>query len=348
MTKAIIVGLVLLSTLARADWQNPSERYIDAYKQYLHATCPIGKDDIRHFVYFSRDRESLRDHPLLAHPRFAGAQIMYPWRILEPEQGKYDFSTIREDVDYLKEHNKQLFIQLQDATFNPAYNAAPAYLNSPSYDGGALYQYNDAGDPEGWVTKRWNGAVRQRFAALLTALGKEFDGEIAGINLQETAIGVRQEDDPSFSPEIYLQGLKANMAALKKAFPTAVTLQYANFTPGEWLPWEDKGQLRSLYRYGEEIGVGLGAPDLMVRRKGQLNHALAMMHEHSFTVPLAIAVQDGNYIGQTGTTEVLDERQNIVPLLHAFARDFLKVNYMFWVNQTPYFAEDVLPCFTHK
>ncbi len=84
----------------------------------------------------------------------------------------------------------------------------------------------------------------------------------------------------------------------------------------------------------------------MVRRKGQLNHALAMMHEHDYSVPLAIAVQDGNYIGQTGTTEVVDERQNIVPLLHAFARSFLKVDYMFWANQEPYFAEDVLPCFS--
>src|SRR5690606_30128778 len=110
MTKTTLLALVLSSTMAQADWQNPSERYIDAYKQYLHATCPIGKDDIHHFVYFARDRDSLRDHPLLTHPRFVGAQIMYPWRILEPEQGKYDFSSIREDIDYLKGHNKQLFI----------------------------------------------------------------------------------------------------------------------------------------------------------------------------------------------------------------------------------------------
>ena len=132
---------------------------------------------------------------------------------------------------------------------------------------------------------------------------------------------------------------------LKKAFPLSTTMQYANFMPGEWLPTDDKGYLRSIYRYGEKIGVGLGAPDLMVRRKGQLNHALAMMHENNYSVPLGIAVQDGNYIGQTGTTEIIDERKNIVPLLHAFAKDFLKVKYMFWVNQEPYFEQDVLPCF---
>ena len=108
----------------------------------------------------------------------------------------------------------------------------------------------------------------------------------------------------------------------------------------------DKGQLKSLYEYGENIGVGMGAPDLMVRRKGQLNHALAMMHENRFTVPLGIAVQDGNYIGQTNNDEIKTDRKNIVPLLHAFAKDFLNVNYMFWANQQPYFGEDVMPCFS--
>jgi len=128
---------------------------------------------------------------------------------------------------------------------------------------------------------------------------------------------------------------------------TAATLspQYANFMPGEWLPWEDKGYLRALYRYGEEIGVGLGTPDLMVRRKGQHNHALTMMHEHTYSVPLGVAVQDGNYIGLTGSDQVIDDRKNIVPLFHGFADDFLKVSYMFWVAQEPYFTQDVLPCF---
>ena len=136
------------------------------------------------------------------------------------------------------------------------------------------------------------------------------------------------------------------MKSLKHAFPQSVAMQYANFTPGEWLPWEDKGQLKSLYEYGENIGVGMGAPDLMVRRKGQLNHALAMMHENRFTVPLGIAVQDGNYIGQTNNDEIKTDRKNIVPLLHAFAKVFLNVNYMFWANQQPYFGEDVMPCFS--
>jgi len=41
------------------------------------------------------------------------------------------------------------------------------------------------------------------------------------------------------------------------------------------------------------------------------------------------------------------ERKNIVPMLFAFAKDFLRVNYMFWVNQKPYFEKDVISCFSN-
>ena len=336
------------SVTAQAKWQNPSERYKDAYKEYLSATCPIKQDDIKNFVYFSRDRDQIRNHPLLNSSRFQGAQIMYAWKQLEPTEGHYDFSLIQEDYNYLKAHGKKLFIQLQDVTFNPKYVAVPKYLQSDKYDGGATYQYTDAGKPEGWVAKRWNKKVQKRFALLMQALGKTFDGKIEGINLQETAIGVSQKTAPAFTEKSYIEGLKANMLAMKKAFPHSTTMQYANFMPGEWLPFEDKGYLKELYNYGEKIGVGLGGPDLMFRKKGQLNHALAMMHENEYTAPLGIAVQDGNYIGQTNTTKIVKNHQNIVPQLHAFADDFLKVDYMFWVNQTPYFEADVMSCMPSK
>lgn len=247
-----------LNANAKSHWDNPAERYKDAYKDYLGAECPIKKDQIKHFVYFAGDRRSLRNHPLLGNERFAGAQIMYSWRRLEPKKDKYDFSIIENDYTYLKSKNKKLFIQLQDATFNVKFNAVPGYLLSAEYDGGALYQRNDDGKPDGWVAKRWNKAVQQRFASLLGALGNRFDGEIEGINLQESAIGVSSEYDSSFTPEKYVEALKHNMLALKEAFPHSTTMQYANFIPGEWLPWEDKGYLRSIYAYGEKIGVGLG------------------------------------------------------------------------------------------
>lgn len=351
-----VICVILSFPLNGQNWKNPSEKYKDAYKKYINATCPIPQDSIRHFVYFARDRELIINHSFLSLSRFKGAQIMYSWNQLEPQKDQYDFSIIKEDIAYLKTYGKRLFIQLQDATFNPKYNAVPDYLLTDEYNVGATLQYNDDGVPEGWTAKRWNKKVQERFALLFMALGNEFDKEIEGINLQETAIGVSDKTDASFTDEGYVQGIKNNMLALKKAFPSATTMIYANFMPGEWLPFDDKGYLKSIYKYGEEIGVGLGGPDLMVTRKGQLNHALAQMHEGQFTAPLGIAVQDGNYIGKTGADKDYEEdgdkgnenRKNIVPMLCAFAKDFLRVRYMFWVNQKPYFEEDVMPCFKNE
>jgi hypothetical protein len=335
---------------------NRAEKYTDAYKKYIAAVCPITKDSIQHFVYFIRDREQMIEHPFLTHPAFKGAQVMYSWKDFEVQKDKYDFSLLEKDYEYLKKYGKKIFIQLQDATFSPQYKAIPDYLFTSEYDGGATLQYNDEGKPEGWVAKRWNKKVRERFARLLQELGKRFDGKIEGINLQETAIGVSHKTDSSFSEQEYVNGLKANMLALRKSFPHSTTMIYANFIPGEWLPWNDKGYLRSIYQYGEEIGVGLGGPDLMVTRKGQLNHAYTLMHEGQYTVPIGIAVQHGNYTGTTGAdvnyNEAADKgeksRPSIIPLLHGFAKDFLRVRYLFWVNQEPYFKEDVMPCFSRE
>jgi len=270
---------------------------------------------------------------------------MYPWVLLEPEKDKYDFSNIKADYEFLNSEGKRLFVQLQDATFNPRFNAAPAYLMSAEFEGGAAYQYDDDGKAGGWVVKRWNPEVRARFAKLLDALGREFDGKIEGMNLQETSIGISSKDDTTYNAKTYVEAIKANMLAMKKAFKKSVCLQYANFMPGEWLPWDDRGFLRSIYQYGEKIGVGLGGPDLMITKKPQLNHTIAMMHEGTFSVLLGIAVQDGNYIGETGTDSVVTHRKNLVPILHDFARDFLHVKYMFWSIHEPYFSQDVLPAF---
>jgi hypothetical protein len=343
----LVPALLLVSQATHTFGQkkNLADRYVDAYKQYLGAACPLGKDAIKHFVYFARDRQAIRDHSFLKVARFEGAQIMYAWRELEPEKDKYDFTIIREDYEYLKAHGKKLFIQFQDGTFSPQYKAVPTYLLAPEYDGGTVAQLDDNGKVDGWVAKRWNPAVQKRFALLMLALGKEFDGKIEGINLQESAIGVTAKVDASFTPEKYVQGLKANMLSLKNGFPQSTTMQYANFMPDEWLPYDDKGYLRAIYAYGEQIGVGLGGPDLMYTRKGNLNHTVALMHESDYTVPLGIAIQDGNYVGTTASNKVVANRKNLVPVLHAFAKDFLKVDYMFWVAQEPYFSEDVVPCF---
>ena len=313
--KLLMILLMVYSMIFSVYGQNKisSNRYITAYERYSNASCPLKNDSIKHFVYFARDREAIHNHPFLNIKRFVGAQIMYPWELLEPQKGNFDFSIIWEDYNYLKSHKKKLFIQLQDATFSPNYIGIPKYLLTDEYNGGAIPQIAENGDTVGWVAKRWNHKVQNRFSLLLQALGKEFDGKVEGINLQESSIDINLQDsskgkntdvDTTFSPELYSKSIKINMLSLKKSFPKSTTMQYANFMPGEWFPWNDHGDLRSLYNYGEEIGVGLGGPDLMVLNKANLNDTVALMHESKFTVSLGIAIQDGNYIGKTGDVQI--------------------------------------------
>ena len=158
------------------EWVNPRESYVDAYKKYEQAECLVPEDGVRYFRHFSRDREQLQGHPLLSHPQFAGAQIVYSWAELEPTAGEYGFSIVCEDFDYLRKNGKRLFVQLQDATFSPQHNPAPRYLRSEEYDGGAIYQRTEERDVEGWVAKRWNARARERFALFWRLSEKSLTG----------------------------------------------------------------------------------------------------------------------------------------------------------------------------
>ena len=141
MKNKIFLSIILFGYFATINAfgqnENPANRYVDAYKQYLDATCPLETDSIKHFIYFARERELIHNHPFLKVQRIVGAQIMYSWRQLEPKRGEYDFSIIQEDYKYLLSHGKKLFIQFQDATFNPKYVGVPDYLLTEEFDGGS-------------------------------------------------------------------------------------------------------------------------------------------------------------------------------------------------------------------
>lgn len=304
---------------------------------------------IHHYVFFGRDRERSSEERFLGTPAFEGAQLMYAWKELESNEDNYDFSKIQKDLDFLNSKHKKLFVQLQDTTFDPSTVAVPDYLRSnPKYHGGVVYQYNDKGQRDGMALMRWDPSVRGRLHQLLRALGKAFDGKIEGITLQESAITVEREGTlpEGFSYVGYRDAIRSNMQALKEAFPKSVCMQYANFMPGEWLPDEDKGYLRSIFDFGKRNGVAIGAPDLMPKKKSQQNHAYKFMNELGDSMLIGIAVQEGNYSGTTN--EIIFPTEpwpNIVPDLDAYARAFLKVRYIFWGAQEPYFSHDVVPYF---
>ena len=307
---------------------------------------------VHHYVFFGQDREKIREASLFLETKeLEGAQVAYSWRQLEPEKDAYDFSAIRDDLAFLTSKGKKLFIQLQDVTFSESQINVPRYLLRDSkYNGGADKQYQiKAGDEEhatveGWMARRWDPTVQERLHKLLFALGREFDGRIEGINFAETSVAFGESGHlfpKGFSFEIYRAAIITNMNALKRAFPKSVAMQYANFMPGEWLPKEDKGYLRAIYKAARELKVGVGGPDLLPYRPGQLNNAYPLIRDSAGIVPTGIAVQDGNYEDknpQTGKPATISE-------LIRFATEYLKVDYIFWCTQEPYYSEQLIPFF---
>ena len=306
-------------------------------------------EGVRHYVFFNRDREKISDAAFLNTEAFEGAQLKYTWRELEPEKDAYDFSAIRQDLDALNSKSKKLFIQLQDSSFDPTVVNVPRYLlNDARYHGGADKQYSIEGDdeehavPAGWVARRWDGAVQERFHNLLFALGREFDGKIEGINLPETAVDFGETGrlfPKGFTVEIYRDAIVTNMMVLKRAFPKSVTMQYANFMPGEWLPGKDRSYLRSVYQRAKELKVGVGGPDLLPYKVGQMNHCYPLIREAAGSVPTGIAVQEGNYAHKNPKTAQPVTISDLVE----FATEYLKVDYVFWSTQEPFYSEKLIP-----
>jgi hypothetical protein len=287
----------------------------------LFASAPPPRDAPRHFVFFAHERSRISEPSFLETRQIAGAQLKYTWRELEPERDRYNLQPVLDDLAFLERHNKRLFVQLQDVSFSEDV-LVPDYLRSdPEFHGGAARKYEYEGNDEskavfdGWVARRWDPVVRARFAKLLGALGRALDGRIEGLNLAETSIGFGdsgKRHPDGFTYEGYVEGVKQTMTAARSAFPRSVVIQYANFMPGEWLPWTDKGYLRSIYAHAERIGVGVRA---------------------------GAAVQDGNLAEKNPSTG----KRVTVAELYRFAADHLRLDYIFWGTQEPYYSTETVP-----
>jgi hypothetical protein len=95
-------------------------------------------EGVHHYAFFNRDRERISDAAFLGTKAFEGAQLKYTWRELERGIDGYDFSAIEHDLMFLNSKGKKLFIQLQDASFDPTIVNVPRYLlNDARYNGGA-------------------------------------------------------------------------------------------------------------------------------------------------------------------------------------------------------------------
>ena len=310
----------------------------------LSANFHVPAKPVHHYVFFGMDREKITESKsFLETPAFEGAQVSYSWRQLEHEKDKYDFSLIREDLEFLNARGKRLWIQFQDVTFNPSRINVPKYLlEDPRYNGGADKQYQIRGDDEtqavheGWMARRYDAAVQERLHKLFLALGKEFDGRIEGINLAETAAGYGRTGKffpKGYTRELYRDAIITNMRVLKSAFPKSITMIYANFMPG------GRPYLEAIYAAARTSGVAVGGPDLLPFRPFQRANSYPLIRESSGRIPSGIAVQDGNYADVDRET---GKRASIAEMIK-FATEYLKVDYIFWCTEEPYYTSELVP-----
>lgn len=314
----------------------------------------------KNYIYFparGESGENIRADKALFDPRFSGAQIVYTWRNLEPIKDKYDFTAIKQDLAYLISIDKKLWIQLQEKSFQPYFKNVPNYLlDDPLYNGGVLKQSmlsapeRDPNKPEtddeyGWSAKIWEKPVRDRFQKLISELGKELDGKIEGINFSESSmeIGVEQPDGTTifpkdFDPQAYVDSIKSNMQSLRSAFKKSTPMVYLNFLPGEWLPWQNKGYMESLFNEAKKLKMGVGGPDLMPYRKSHMAQTYGFFHVYPNNLKKGMAVQDGNL----RQINLKTGKKNTVDDIIEFSQNYLGLDYIFWVEDEPHFTNEVL------
>jgi hypothetical protein len=304
--------------------------------------CGYSQKKVKHFVFFSRDRELIHNPAFYANNGISGAQITYSWKQLENQKDVYDFSEIEEDLAFLKSKGKKLFIQLQDVTFDSTRYAVPKYiLTDTVYHGGANSQYELTKENKyikaGWVARRWDKNVAQRYHTLLTKLAKQFDGRIEGINLPETSVEFPKQkglQPPDFSRSKNLNAIKGNMLFIRKNFKKSVPIQYANF-----MPEDSHGDLKKIYDYAKKIKLGMGGPDIKVYKKFQMENSYPLLRSMAGIAPTGVAVQEGNYDEINPKTG----KQVTVPEILEFATNYLKLDYIFWGTEEPFYSKQVLP-----
>ena len=301
-----------------------------------------------HFIYFGLERSRIADAAFLETKNIAGAQLKYTWKELEPERGRYDLTAIHSDLEFLEKHDKRLFIQLQEVSFEERIINVPDYLlTDPQFNGGVARQYSFENDDEskpvaeGWVAHRWDPVVRERFVLLLQAMGEALDGRIEGINFPETSVGFG--DSGAFHPtgytdEVYAEAVETIMTAGKAAFPTSEVIQYANFMPGEWLPGGDRGFLKGVYEHADSIGAGVGGPDLLPNRRWQRRHSYPLIASRGPNTKAGVAVQWGNLDDVNPDTG----EQVTVEQLYRYAVEELRLDYIFWGIQEPHYSNEIL------
>lgn len=293
--------------------------------------------NVGHYVRLMKYNDTSRGMNEADQPGVVGVMKMYPWRELEPTQGNYDFSEIASDLQTLAGKGLQLIVLIEDKTFKDE-EPLPQYLTTN--------QYRRPARQGGYTAIRWSPYVVTRMNALTTALGNRFNSNanFEGIGFQESAPSLDQIhlDQTGYTPEKYRDALIDILRHSGNAMPSARVFWFMNFLP------ERMAYMGDVLEATKNYGVVAGGPDVAPDDYSLTTHTYPILRSYIGEMPMFTQVE-GMVYSHLHTGSGYSTKYWTMTELFRYARDNLKVNYMFWVlfpNATPadsYDFYDALP-----
>jgi hypothetical protein len=104
-----------------------------------------------------------------------------------------------------------------------------------------------------------------------------------------------------------------------------------NFWPCSW--GDERGYFKRFFEIAAQEHIGVGGPDIVPNRPGQMKNSYPFFNRYKDKVPLvAMAVQDATLTYINPATKRQFTHEEFV----AFARDYLGVDVIFWDVSSPW------------
>lgn len=271
---------------------------------------------------------------LQSTPALRGVQARFSWPELEPSKGVYNFALIDKLLAQLSSRKKRLFVHVGLKSFDLDGNVVPNYMKVPEYEGGQfVWAKSGSKTPKGRNVKLWNPKVRDRLAALFTAMGKRYNSHpfFEGITMNETALGNALPSMTDAQENGWFDNLAILHQKIRVAFPNTVTFHYLNYP---------RDQLSELIGKFKQSDTGIGCPDVFLEDPG-VNHPTGIYsyyRKNNGMLPLMVQIEHANYLNtrhdNTGFVPTMAQLNN-------FAKNELDVNYIFW-TRLPQYKDKIL------
>ncbi|MDO6460050.1 hypothetical protein Q4485_05025 [Granulosicoccaceae sp. 1_MG-2023] len=278
----------------------------------------------------------------LDEPAIRGFVAHMEWRVLEPEQGKYNLQPVADILRTLEGTDKQFGLYIRDRNFGGDCKSAPvpAYLKQGGEFGKS---YKHAGVT--CMVELYKPAVMDRKIALYRALGEAFDSHpnFEMITDGETAIGGTGD----FSHQQWLTQLKRFYTEAKQAFPHTMVLMQVNFLGN------GSRMLDELAAHMAQVGGGaLGLPDMVPCRRRDLPEEDVC----GYSIPGYDTLRKyRGVLSVSPNAETWDLRYDETDEVMSMALDYLGADHVYWSSAfssrrdkapgkpSDYLTEQVLP-----